>query len=58
MQYTDDSPSDCFYTATDTLASFNYIKIDVDNLLSKGQFYPLLVYDPIHIYGNLMSLYE
>ena len=58
MQYTDDSPSDCFYTVLDTVASLDYFRIDAENLLTNYQFYPLLVYDPIHFYGNMMSVYE
>jgi hypothetical protein len=43
---------------TDTVSSLDYFRIDVENLINNGQFYPLLVYDPLHFYGNLMSVYE
>ena len=58
LQYTDDSPSDCFYTVADTLASLDYFKTDFENLIKYYQYYNLFVYDPIHFYGNLMSSYE
>jgi hypothetical protein len=58
LQYNEDAPSDCFYTMADTIGSLDYFKVDIENLITQYSYYPLLVYDPIHFYGNMMSVYE
>lgn len=58
MQYQLDTLGPCFTTTVATLDSFDYLKSDWTEFITNYQYYNLIVYDPIHIYQNILATYE
>ena len=58
LQYNNQTISNCFTTIVDTLDSFDYVKIDYEDLIENYNYYNLIFYDPLHIYSNVMASYE
>ena len=58
LQYNDQTFGKCFYAMVDTVNYVDYFKADAQSLLTEGNFYDLLVYDPIRFTSNLAALFE
>ena len=58
LQWNNDFQGKCFYAILGTINSADYLVTDYERLLSDGQFYNLVVYDPIHISANANAAYE
>lgn len=58
MQYKFDFLGDCFVTTAATLESLDYFGSDLENLKKYYNFYNLIVYSPVQVYGNFLATYE
>lgn len=58
MQYNDRTFGKCFYAMVDTVNFADYFKADAQALMTEGNFYDLLVYDPVRFASNLAALFE
>lgn len=58
LQYNNNTFGKCFYAVVDTINFADYFQQDVENLLTEGDFYQLIVYDPIRLLSNYLALYE
>ena len=58
MQYNDRTFGKCFYAMVDTVNFADYFKADAQALVTEGNFYDLLVYDPVRFTSNLAALFE
>lgn len=57
-QYQKDFPSACFYTVTDAINSLNYVYTEVRSFSETKNWYNIVAYIPVHLYANLMAVYE
>lgn len=58
LQYNNQTWGKCFYSVADTIKFVDYLQADYENLLTEGDFYQLLVYDPMRMLSNYLALYE
>ena len=58
LQYNDKTFGKCFYAMVDTVNFADYFKADAQALFAEGNFYDLLVYDPVRFTSNLAALFE
>lgn len=60
MQLNDNTFGACFYTQLDMLDFTEYLKKDLNAMLSTPltSWYNFLVYDMVHLQGNLVASYE
>lgn len=58
LQYDNKTWGKCFYAMVDTINFADYFQEDLNNLLTEGDFYQLIVYDPIRLLSNYLALYE
>ena len=58
LQYDDKTFGKCFYAMVDTVNYADYFKADAVSLVTEGNFYDLLVYDPIRFSSNVAALFE
>ena len=62
-QYTSNSEfltefSNCFYVSYDVINSMDAFVGDILDFLNSVEFFQILIYDPIRIYGNIEAAYE
>ena len=48
----------CFIMTYDSMVFVDYFEADWEALFSDYNYYNLLVYDPVRLYGNLVAIYE
>ena len=58
MQYQNNTFGQCFYAVADTLNFVKYFEADWINFITTGDFYQMVVYDPIRLLSNYLALYE
>ena len=58
MQYQNNTFGQCFYSVADTLSFGEYFKADWISFITTGEFYQMVVYDPIRLLSNYLALYE
>lgn len=50
--------SECFIAMFDTIAVIDYLMLDIRAISKGAPLFNVLVYDPIHIFGNFAATYE
>lgn len=58
LQYNNQTWGQCFYTTTATLSFTDYFSADLTDFLDNGNYYNLMVYDPIRFISNLLACYQ
>lgn len=58
LQYNNQTLGKCFYAVSDTINFVDIFEADLNNLFTEGDFYQLIVYDPIRFLSNYLALYE
>lgn len=58
LQYNNQTWGKCFYSVADTIKFVDYLQKDFENLMKDGDFYQLIVYDPMRMLSNYLALYE
>jgi hypothetical protein len=58
LQYNNQTWGKCFYAMADTIKFVGYLEKDYEALFTEGDFYQLMVYDPIRLLSNYLALYE
>lgn len=58
LQYNNNTFGKCFYATVDTVSFADYFQQDVEAFFSEGDFYQILVYDPVRFTSNALAVYE
>ena len=58
LQFNNNTYGKCFYTVVDTLSFYDYFVKDFNKLFVNYNFYQFFVYDPTHVFGNVVAVYE
>lgn len=58
LQFNNDTYGKCFYIVTDTLGFYDIFVTDFAAIFTTYNFYQFFVYDPTHLGGNLLAVYE
>lgn len=58
LQWNNDFQGKCFYSVLGTINSLDYLATDAQDLVNNGEYYNLIVLDPVHISANANSAYE
>ena len=58
LQYNSDTFGKCFYAMVDTVNFYDFFVLDLNLLMTEGNFYQLFVYDPLRLSSNLAALAE
>ena len=58
MQYNNNTLGNCFYATYVSVQFVDYFQNDLEMLVSSGDFFNLMVYDPVHLLSNIFAAYE
>ena len=58
LQYNNNTWGKCFFSTYDTVMFLDNFVQDYYNMINYGNFYSLLIYDPIRFLSNYFAVYE
>jgi hypothetical protein len=58
LQYNNNTFGKCFFSVMDTVKFADYLTQDINSFVTDGDFYSILVYQPIRFASNVLSVYE